>query len=281
MKKTVLIIIISSIFFLLLPIGFWVLILNYSYKYSGPHPDLVTEAINTLLSAKGYFSDGECLNEPYIEIVDQDDYGRTLYKYSENSDFNGYCSGPDPSVSEYSLLIIQKSTDSEVFFYEDANYLLFADVENDLLVQEFLNENDWNEAIDLAKCISYQINTEKEPFGPLCHQSLLVIKCNNSCDETFFEEVTDAGYRYSEFYLMDDYDRSIYIAYGYEEIYIDGKFSSYGDYVAVVMLFNPDASYDINKGFFILEFNQSNELGNYKDDLIKLKLDNNWNVPPA
>ncbi len=232
------------------------------YHYDGDYPDLLTEAINSILWAEGYIIDGEPIYDPFIEVMDEDDYGRILFKYSEDLD-----------GEIYSLLILQASDDSKIYYYEDINYLLYDNVTDSEKVQTFLSENDWDKEINYDKCISIAINVEKDEDGPLC-DGLFRSKCINNCIETFFEEATGAGYRFSRFLQEDEYGRSIYVAFGYEDKYVDGVYSGTGDRIEAVLLFNPDGTYDSSIGFFILD--QSIQY-DYKQDLIVLKSDNGWN----
>jgi len=233
------------------------------YEYEGEHPELLTEAINSLLWASGNIVDGEPIYDPYIEVIDEDDYGRILFKYSE-----------DLSGEIYNLLILQATDNELIFYYEDINYLLYDCVTDDDKVQTFLLDNDWNQEINYEKCKSIIVNTNKDDDGPLC-EGLFGSRCINNCIETFYEEATGAGYRTSLFSQEDIFGRSIYVAFGYKDIYVDGVFYGRSDRIEAVLLFNPDGTYDIATGYFILD--ESLQY-NYKEALIELKANNGWNA---
>ena len=50
----------------------------------GENPELLSEAINSLLVARGYHPHGEGYYESQIEIIEEDDFGRKLFSYFEN-----------------------------------------------------------------------------------------------------------------------------------------------------------------------------------------------------
>ena len=63
--------------------------------YKGDREDLLTVAVHSIVGAMGYTWHSDA---PEIEVVEIDEYGRTLFKYTDSF-----------AVSEYSLIISQKT----------------------------------------------------------------------------------------------------------------------------------------------------------------------------
>ena len=64
--------------------------LNYS-GYSGEHTDMYAVAVNNIFGVQGHISNGEVIYDPEIHIVETDNYGRTLFFYSEYYDYSHRC----------------------------------------------------------------------------------------------------------------------------------------------------------------------------------------------
>ncbi len=152
------------LFLLLLPIFALFFSTGCTYKgYSGDYSDLYTVAINSVLWNNGHSFSADKYANPQIEIIDKDTYGRTLFMYYEK-----YYAGADISFS--SLIICQKSTDKEVFYYEDDNYIIKEQLLYAQNIEKFGNEeieqlkaaNDWNQEINLDKCVKKEIIKRKQ-----------------------------------------------------------------------------------------------------------------------
>ena len=85
--------------------------------YSGNRLDLFSVATNSVLYLNGYSWEADFQCDPSIEVIEEDDYGRTMFSYHEK-----YYKGADISFS--ALIICQASNEKEVFFYEDVNYII-------------------------------------------------------------------------------------------------------------------------------------------------------------
>ena len=136
------------------------------YKgYTGEHRDLFTVGVNSVLWNEGYSSSADLKINPDIEILEQDQYGRTLFIYHE-----AFYVGPDDgNKSIASLIICQSSNEKEVYYYEDVNLIMkmqdwiwpenynFSDA--DILKLKELN--DWDKDLDLNKCVKKEIIQKK------------------------------------------------------------------------------------------------------------------------
>ena len=145
--------------------------------YYGDYPALYTMACH-ILDTDGYYQDAEFESQAAVVPVETDEYGRTLFAYSDN-DY--------PSVrANYALMICQYYTDEIVYYYQDYNFLLkkpekengvvmyiqklspaepsiikdplygFSDGEVALLKER----NDWNKPLDKEKCVGNKIFNE-------------------------------------------------------------------------------------------------------------------------
>ena len=234
---------------------------NSNKAYSGEHPELYSVAINSLLGAKGY-AVSEIRFSSTAKIVEEDEYGRQLFFYFENK-----------SVSTYSLLISQKSDDEYVYFYPDYNFISIPEgeqLDTGLLVtseknfepediEKLKRENDWNQEINLDKCVKVEIVHQKKE-GPVKGKQL------KDFYEQAFGDAAYADYKsYTCFFISDEYGRAIYLGTG----------TSHADYKYVVMLFQPDGSYD-DRGLMGLSDTQK-----YQSALREFKELNDWNVEPV
>ncbi len=135
---------------------------NFFYKgYSGSNPDLYTVAINSLLWNKGHSNKSAKYCDSEISILENDEFGRTLFTYYED-----YYT----DISFSSLIIMQSSVDGYVYYYEDLNYLIKEQIAYSHTLEEFSQEeidylkevNDWGKELDLSKCIKKQTIRNKQ-----------------------------------------------------------------------------------------------------------------------
>jgi len=225
--------------------------------YHGEYPELYSVAIHSLLGSFGY-SQSERKLDSTIIIFEADEYGRQLFFYYEGT-----------IIDKYSLIISQKNDDYYSYFYPDFNFISFT--EDDLLlakydfmelynqsdeeIEELKRKNDWGMEIDLDKCVKAEI-VHKKSEGPVNNRTLLELY-NKVLGEDAY------GISHIEFFITDDYGRSIYFGYGKpsSERYI-------------VMLFKPDGTYDESK--CVMELT---DLYSYQNELKEFKELNDWNKP--
>ena len=140
--------------------------------YGGEHTDLYTVAVNNVFGLWGHCSNGEVSYDPVIEILETDEYGRVLFFYDEY-----YDDSIDPTI-DYGMafVIMQKSEDGYVYYYQDACYAPYFDTQDDFatvmervdptLLEELKARNDWNEELDESKCTAAKLQ-KKKPKGQL------------------------------------------------------------------------------------------------------------------
>jgi hypothetical protein len=246
------------------------------YAYPGDYPELFTVALHSLLGAEGFLL-SEVKFSPKIEILEEDEYGRVLFAYSEGGILN--------------LIIIQKSDSKYSYYYPDYNFIssllppdgFFNDqVFNHTLLNAFPEEakqslkekNDWEKELDESKFIKAEIVRRKtEPD----------IKIKELDFEILFKKIArdtdykgkDALFRNSVYCTSDDYGRMLYYGYGIgKDIYDNGVYpDTPRRYFQLALIFNPDGSY--NENICILELT---DLLSYQDDLKAFKDKNGWNT---
>ena len=136
-------------------------------NYSSDRPDLYTVAVDNVFGISGYLSNGEATFSPETDIIETDDYGRTMFFYNE------YYS--DLSVVFYGMafVIMQKSDGDKVFYYQDVCYMPYFSTDTDLKnalsaagddkLEAFKDANDWGKEIDETKCSVSKITRSKKP----------------------------------------------------------------------------------------------------------------------
>ena len=133
------------------------------HGYDGDHPDLYTVAVNNVFGIDGKYSNGEVTKNTHIEVIETDDYGRTLFFYNE---LYG-------TQIEYGMafVISQKTEDGFVYYYQDVCYLPYFDIEHDLdvimenidlgVIEMLKERNDWNMELNESKCTKSEFTKEK------------------------------------------------------------------------------------------------------------------------
>lgn len=221
---------------------------GHDYEYTGEYPALYTEAIHSLLWTKGISSKADIICDPLIKKLEEDNYGRILFEYSEKAFISDFAFS--------SLIVLQKEDSDFVYFYEDFNFIckgketVNSKVEfNEREINELKVLNDWNNELDLSKCIKKEIIYKKK---------------NSPLDDKIFDEI---------FSIYKDFD--YHITYYLTEDK-NGKFLCYSRltmrdkdyyYKYVVVLVEPDLSY------FIFE---PTLYFNYQQELRDFKIQHNW-----
>ncbi|MBE6536757.1 MAG: hypothetical protein E7673_02265 [Ruminococcaceae bacterium] len=229
-----------------------------NHEYSGEYSDLYTVAINSVLWNNGHSFSADQYADPKIEIIDSDEYGRILFTYYEK-----YYAGA--GISHSALIVLQSSNEKEVFYYEDANYIVkeqtlytqsikaFESAE----IEQLKLENDWNKEIKFDKCIKKEINKQKQ-----------VIPHEEEIKNRIVDEFSLIDRKYSLFthFLTYDSSNSKFIIYGY--IRIDEKEGTY--FIALA-----ESDKDSLKS---LKFLVPLDVFDYKNDFIEFKEENNWYI---
>lgn len=148
--KKVLIILIMALFTVLL-------ISCNLYKKNEQFEALKTEAVYSAYGFPGFPTDS-------LSIKETDEFGRILYLFNGINNAGFYESG-----SSF-LLICQyiNYEDEYVYFYPEINIIILESLNySDSDINQLKEKNDWNNELNLAKCIkkkigTYKINTEQE-----------------------------------------------------------------------------------------------------------------------
>ena len=256
------------LFIILLLIGLIVFFVIRSFYrgYTGKHPNLYTVAINSVLYTSGHSFGADRYMNSKIEIIDEDEYGRTIFTYSENYYGKGY----DDVMTFRSLLVCQHANKNEVFYYEDVNYMIKPQASNSEKIEDFSNEeietlkelNDWNEELNLTKCIKKAIIKNK-PDIPYKEE------IENKIVEEFDLDSYDKEYYIREDFLTHDSNNTNFIIYGYvSSVANDNKYQVDVFYIGLVEVKD-------NKLAKISFFVPSN-VYDCKEEFIEFKKANNW-----
>ena len=224
------------------------------YGYSGEYADLYTVAINSVLWNLGHSYGADFARNSDIEIIEQDEFGRTLFSYHEK-----YYSGGGMAFS--ALIVSQYSTDELVYYYEDCNYIIKKQEPYASNLQDFEIEqveqlkaiNDWGKPINEDKCISKTISKSKQK----------VLDVESAVIEKVLTENDLSLDRYNAFahYLTDDKNGN-YIVYG-----------------VIKQIRDEDDIYFVA---FVSEDNEKievlvpSDLYNYTSELVNFKKENGW-----
>lgn len=237
------------------------LILTGCYSgYSGEHTDLYTVAINSISWTFGHSFGADFPMDSEIEIIEQDQYGRTLFTYYEE-----FYSGGDITFS--SLVVCQSSNEQHAFYYEDVNFIVKEqEVDIPWPVNEFTNEeieqlklaNDWNKPLNLEKCVKKELVTEK-PDIP--HEK----KIEKIIEEDFQLDARDTIFVH---YLTKSAVSDNYIIYGYLRGCTDFHIDFHIYFIGLVEIEN-DKIKDVH-------FLQPTNVFDYQTELMEFKKAHNW-----
>ncbi|AUD63295.1 hypothetical protein BK010_06715 [Tenericutes bacterium MO-XQ] len=274
MKKFVIAGIMISIVMTIFVIVLFFIYLFEDYDgYEKEYKDLYTEAIYSLLGNRGYFLEGEILDDPEIIVIEEDNYGRILYAYYESN-----------HVSSYSYLIAQKSDDIYVYFYPNYNFISAAYDYDKATTQtifttdeinQLKTQNDWNLPLDDSKMIHFEITSLKEkPKSKISKDTFEILLKSLAQKSNYLGD--DDLYRYSEYFLTDDYGRTMYYVYGIGRDMLGEGVSpdSLIQYFHAVIIFQSDGSYNLYHSIMELT-----DLQVYQSELQAFKILNNWNLP--
>lgn len=233
------------------------------YVYSGNDADLYTEAIYSILGADGMQRGLHGYLNISLEVVDQDEYGRKLFVYSE-----GYIMDSYPRF----FLVSQKTENGMIYYYPNCNFIisnepqssqdeevLSEDVNDkqrswwrsyfsDNQIDELKQVNDWGKEVKIEKCISQIVVQQK--VDPLNKTK------KNALYEEFLGEHRDDGYAYVIYSTMDDEGKLLY--------YMRDRLDSVHDYRMLII--DGDAHY----------CQKINNPTAYQEELAEFKREHNW-----
>jgi len=215
---------------------------NSEFTYTGNYPELYSVAVNSVLGLEG-FNVSSPARQPYVGIMEEDNYGRKLFVYSELHSI---------------ILVMQKSDEDYAYFYPHYNFFIslrhtWAFTDEDYEKVEALKKaNNWNQEMsDDSKFVRVEISRQRAK-GPISNEKLFEVY------HYLFPHLNRPEHiRVSMFYLRTDrYGRSVY---------------STGTGAA---LFQPDHSFDPETGIFLFENRH-----NYQTELRLFMEANGWDTP--
>jgi len=220
------------------------------FEYRGDYLELYSVAIHSILGQEGYrIQGGPFRQPPRIRILEEDNYGRVLFSYTESGE-------REHAISLYNLVIMQKVEGDYVYFYPHYNFISrdvggsFTDAAIDALKEA----NSWNQPLsDRSEFERIRISRRKQS-GPLSDAQLI-----EAFNEIFSRNITRL-HGLMIYLRTDDYGRAVYLAEPRE-----GYFA---------ILFQPDHSFDLETG--VLEITDRN---NYQTELRLFMEANGWNTP--
>jgi len=233
------------------------------FEYTGDNPELYSVAINSILGIHGYALSSWGPQRPTVRILEEDNYGRVMFLYSEDS-----------YISPVSIVVMQKADEVYAYFYPHYNFFsdwfFFLEEDPDIESVAALKEtNSWNQEMsDASEFVRVRIVRYPEP-GPIADETLI---------EAFRSVFPGSPSRPNQitannpFLRMDSYGRSVYLIFGPQWEYIDDEYVRTFVYVAI--LFQPDHSLDIDNGTLLIT-----DLFNYQTDLRLFMEANGWDTP--
>ncbi len=250
-------------------------------RYSGPHWDLYSVAVNNIFGAKGFGDDSVALPSPDIDVIEVDDYGRVLFFYIE------FPLHPAATKQRFrAAIVIMQHYDMRdyVYYYQDDCYLPYLGEETpypvgyrNLFSEEDINAlkelNDWNKELNLDKCTKAPCSNER-PQGALKIKDKEFEKAIKPIVKKLGYNGDDSIFSFSEYCNTDKYGRELYYVCGAVEVH-DGDDSSKSNYqdVEFAMIFNPDKTCP-EENVYILTDKASTF-----NALKQLKQTANWNQP--
>ena len=247
------------------------------HSYGKDHKDLYTVAVNNVFGIKGHESNGEVSYAPEISVVETDQYGRTLFFYSEYYD-NHLQPEPDYGMA---FGVMQYSENGYAYYYPDQCCLPYFDTTDDWesisskLPPDYLDvlkeANDWNRELDQDCCAKAKI-TKKQPKSKLdlkeadYNKVIRPYMYNNDYSGT-----DTSFYKFSYLCETDAYGRELHYVYGMSADPVSGGKTRYGNYVFAI-IFNVDGTCPRNG---IVEIKSPPDC---IPAITKLKLDTNWNM---
>lgn len=207
-------------------------------KYRGDYPDLCTVAWCNVPTIRGHGSNGEALYDADVEILETDQYGRTLFSYSEMR---------GPTLA----LVMQYRGNDTVYYYPDDCYVFIPsysydeeEIQVDPKSEEVLSLkilNDWDLPIDEGKCERSEIlkrKPEKDKLKIKDHQFETVIEDYYASSDIYVNPRNVSFVSYSSYLASDSYGREMHVLHTTLEEYHD-KHTTYYSYVFLAV-FDPD-----------------------------------------
>lgn len=227
------------------------------FRYEGEHKDLEVTAIYSLLGI-------ESLRDDQILVLEQDEYGRTLFATCLGGNYM-----LDKSFEEciLAVLVMQKSDASYAYFYGEQNYIMtIVRKPTDLTVQ-LVNTHFPDDMISELKLKNHWGSKPADNDDILVQVPLSVWKENELSNHSkkLIEQEIGSNYRYV-FYRADASGRKLYFV-----LHIEGKPVTYEWYVAII-----DAEGNLENGNDSIMKLSKESMAEIPIVLSKFMADHNW-----
>jgi len=244
--------------------------------YAGDYPELFSVAIGSILGARGYEIVGGLrgIDQPSIWILEEDNFGRVLFWYTEDAIFREISSDNGRRSAArrvFIYLVAQRVDGNYVYFYPHYNFIIRVDSGNHIhdsyfedlpqITNEDLNAlkeaNSWNQEMSDDNAFERVRIVRQKESGPISVRQLAeayraVIPSPEVRDRT--------AASWMRFLRSDRYGRSVYITVEM------GR--------SIVVIFQPDHSFNVETGTREI----TNEIS-YQTELRLLMEANGWNTP--
>ncbi len=263
------------------------------YPYKGEYKELYTTAIYSIPDAEGFMHHGEGAYDSDIYIWEKDNYGRTLFSYCE-----------DYGNKIFGLVLCQTYDDTNVYFYPDINYALtfidsvylYEGVGNDYLKdktedfylenkEKLKEENDWNQPLNMEKCVSYSITEYKDLKDNV--YPLSSMQCNEILNEYTktlnLRNPDEFPHKYNNILQVDAEGKILHEIRGVHQYYDNPNWDKTDEYtfydIVLWIITDKDGNYDKDKGVLVM-YSKANETDNSfiynAEDILEFKNQNNW-----
>lgn len=147
--------------------------------YTGNYPELFSVAVNSIPDAKGCLLGGEITHQPILCFIEEDNYARKMFVYSEIRDPEDQYGNTYDNRQIY-LMICQAAIDGYAYYYNEKNLVVsvisdfptrikyggtgqvssikepLKDFSTEMITQ-LKNNNDWGKEVDIDKCKKVKI----------------------------------------------------------------------------------------------------------------------------
>lgn len=185
------------------------------YSYSGEYKDLYSTAVWNIFGVRGYYSGGEYVRDPSIEIYEKDSKGRVMFAYCEGQYF-----GSDELQYLGGIVIMQSSDGDGVLSYDNCYLPIYEGKIDDFrttysedAINQFKIENDWDLEIKENLCLRHPY-VNRRPNGELNIKEKEFESVIKTYVHNHGYKGDDTIYRYSYFSQNDKNGKELYFASG-------------------------------------------------------------------
>ena len=246
------------------------------YSYGGEYKDLYSTAVWNIFGIRGFYSGGEFVRDPSIEIYEKDSKGRVLFAY-----YDGYYGVSDDNIGYFGGIVIMQYSDGNSIFCYDNCYLPvyqgtisgYKDVYSEDAINQFKIDNDWNLEINKDLCLEHPY-VSRRPKGDLKIKEKEFESAIKTYVYNHGYKGDDTIYRYSYFSQKDKSGKELYYVKGCGTD-VEGQGvspNSVSKWYEFAIIFNEDRSCPESN---IMEITDAKESANI---IKELKISTDWNI---